>query len=415
MDKDIVVSSEKVSKKYCKSLKRSMIYGTMDIGRNMIGLGSHSDTLRKDEFWAVNDVSFEMKRGEVLGLIGPNGSGKTTLLKLINGIFWPDKGKISVRGRVGALIAVGAGFHPLLTGRENIYINGAILGMSKKEIDKNFDSIVDFADIGDFLDAPVKHYSSGMFVRLGFAVAIHCEPDVLLVDEILAVGDAAFQSKCLAKIADFMNEGVSIILVSHNVDTIRHICKKGLFLLNGKVKELGDSHAVVSDYLKLIYQEEKEKMKEELKSINGELPLPVVKRKGLIQGVHFFGVKNSRVDHLEIGDPLRITIEYEAFETIEAPVFAIHFYSNTILYTSFISNANDLGLTKIKGKGAVSLLLPQVFLPAGMYRVSAVLSQGVEFNHIDWHAESYFIQINNKANCLGLVALPHKWCVDGEL
>jgi len=274
---------------------------------------------------------------------------------------------------------------------------------------------VDFADIGDFLDAPVKHYSSGMFVRLGFAVAIHCEPDILLVDEVLAVGDTSFQSKCFAKIAEIIKKGVSIILVSHNVDTIRHMCNKSLFLLKGKVRELGDSHTVVSDYLKLIYQEEKEKMKDELKSIQGEMPFPEVKRKGAIQDVQFFDKKNSRVDHLEIGDPMRITIEYEALETIEMPVFAIHFYSNRILYTSFISNANDLGLKRIKGKGIVSLLLPEVFLPSGVYTISAVLSQGVEFNHIDWHHESYFIQINNTGNCLGLISLPHKWRIGGEL
>ena len=149
------------------------MFGVTDIGRNLIGLSSHHDKLRKNEFWAVDNISFEVKKGETLGIIGPNGSGKTTMLKMINGIFWPDKGKITVKGKVGALIAVGAGFHPQLSGRENIYINGAILGMSRKEISKKFDDIVDFADIGDFLDTPVKHYSSGMFVRLGFAIAVH--------------------------------------------------------------------------------------------------------------------------------------------------------------------------------------------------------------------------------------------------
>ena len=181
MDNDVVIKVENVSKKYCKSLKHSMLYGMSDIGRNVLGLKSRSERLRDNEFWALDDISFEVKRGETLGLIGPNGSGKTTLLKMLNGIFWPDKGKITIKGKVGALIAVGAGFHPLLTGRENIYINAAILGMSKREIDKKFDAIVDFADIGDFLDSPVKHYSSGMYVRLGFAVAVHCDPDILLV------------------------------------------------------------------------------------------------------------------------------------------------------------------------------------------------------------------------------------------
>lgn len=167
MDKDVVIRLNKVSKKYCRSLKKSMIYGMMDIGKNLCGLSSNSERLRLDEFWAMKDISFEVNKGESLGLVGPNGSGKTTLLKMLNGIFWPDTGKISIKGRMGALISVGAGFHPLLTGKENIYINGAILGMSKLEITRKFDEIVAFADIGDFLNSPVKHYSSGMFVRLG--------------------------------------------------------------------------------------------------------------------------------------------------------------------------------------------------------------------------------------------------------
>ena len=192
MNDGVDIKVDHVSKKYCKSLKRSMSYGIWDIARNTLGLSSRSSRLRKDEFWAVDDVSFEVSRGETVGIIGPNGSGKTTLLKMLNGIFWPDKGKITVKGKVGALIAVGAGFHPALTGRENIYVNAAILGMTKKEVEERFDNILKFADIGDFLDTPVKYYSSGMYVRLGFAVAAHCDPDILLVDEVLAVGDAGF-------------------------------------------------------------------------------------------------------------------------------------------------------------------------------------------------------------------------------
>ena len=221
MDEETVISVEKVSKKYCKSLKKSMYYGAMDIGKNMLGLSSRSERLRKDEFWALNNISFEVKKGETLGIIGPNGSGKTTLLKLLNGIFWPDKGKITIKGRVGALIEVGAGFHPLLTGKENVYINAAILGMAKKEVDEKFDEIIEFADIGDFINTPVKFYSSGMFVRLGFAVAVHCEPNILLVDEVMAVGDKEFQIRCYQKMHQIRKSGTTIILVSHNEYTIR--------------------------------------------------------------------------------------------------------------------------------------------------------------------------------------------------
>ncbi len=220
MDSDIAIRIDHVSKKYCRSLQRTMLYGLGDITRNMFGIRSPSERLRKAEFWAIKDVSFDLKRGRTLGLIGPNGSGKTTLLKMINGIFWPDKGTISIRGRIGALIAVGAGFHPMLTGRENIYVNGAILGMSRDLVRKNFDAIVDFADIGDFLDTPVKHYSSGMFVRLGFAIAVFAEPEIMLVDEVLAVGDTGFQNKCFNRMGELRKQGTTFILVSHNMHTV---------------------------------------------------------------------------------------------------------------------------------------------------------------------------------------------------
>ena len=243
-----VIKAENVSKKYCRSLKHVMLYGVHDIARNTLGLSSQSERLRDGEFWAVDDVSFEVKRGETLGIIGPNGSGKSTMLKLINGIFMPDKGRIEIKGRVGALIEVGAGFHPMLNGRENIYVNGAILGMSKKEIDRKFDEIVDFADIGDFIDAPVKHYSSGMVVRLGFAIAVHCEPDILLVDEVLAVGDLAFALKCYRKMSEFRQNGGTVFLVSHNMQAIRNVCKKAVWLSSGKICEAGDVHSVCESY-----------------------------------------------------------------------------------------------------------------------------------------------------------------------
>src|SRR4030042_894305 len=198
-----------------------MYYGMMDIGRNMFGLASHSERLKNGEFWALDDVSFDVKKGETLGIIGANGSGKTTLLKLLNGIFWPDRGRIAIKGKVGVLIEVGAGFHPLLTGRENIYINSAILGMTKKEVDKKFDVIVEFSDIGEFLDTPVKYYSSGMFVRLGFAIAVHCEPDILLIDEVLAVGDIRFQVKCFGRVQEFKETGKTMILVTHDMGDIQ--------------------------------------------------------------------------------------------------------------------------------------------------------------------------------------------------
>jgi lipopolysaccharide transport system ATP-binding protein len=256
----VAIKVDNVSKKYCKSLKRSMFYGIQDILRNTLGLSSHSNILRKGEFWALHDILLEVKKGETIGIIGPNGAGKTTLLKLLNGIFWPDEGKITINGKVGALIAVGAGFHPLLTGRENIYINAAILGMTKKEVDKKFDDIIEFADIGDFIDSPVKYYSSGMFVRLGFAIAVHCDPEVLLVDEVLAVGDIEFQNKCFNKIGELMSKGMTVILVSHNIFSIRRICNKCLWLDRGKIRKYGDTLSVTDAYQNWILEKEKKVM-----------------------------------------------------------------------------------------------------------------------------------------------------------
>ena len=198
--------------------------------------------------WALKDVSFEVKRGEVVGIIGRNGAGKTTLLKILSRITEPTEGYAEVRGRVGSLLEVGTGFHPELTGRENIYLNGAILGMKKAEIERKFDEIVAFAEIEKFLDTPVKHYSSGMYVRLAFSVAAHLEPEILLVDEVLAVGDAAFQKKCLGKMGDVAKEGRTVLFVSHNMGAITRLCKRSFWLDEGRIVLDGLSNEAVSRY-----------------------------------------------------------------------------------------------------------------------------------------------------------------------
>jgi len=211
-DESTVVSVRNVSKKFCKSLRRSMYYGITELSKNMAGVKPESATLKKDEFWAIKNVSFELKKGEVLGIIGPNGSGKSTLLRLLTGIFPPDKGEIIIQGRVGALIAIGAGFHPHLTGLENIYLNGTILGMRRHEIDSKYKDIVEFSELEDFIKAPVSTYSSGMRVRLGFAIATAVKPDILIIDEILAVGDVGFRTKAMNRIREFTENSVVILL-----------------------------------------------------------------------------------------------------------------------------------------------------------------------------------------------------------
>lgn len=203
---------------------------------------------KTEAFWALKDINFEINPGETVGVIGPNGSGKSTLLKLLAGVAYPTSGKVSVVGRIAPLIELGAGFHFELTGRENIYINGTILGLSKKEIDGRIDEIIDFAELKDFIDTPVKHYSSGMFMRLGFSVAVHVEPDILLVDEILAVGDAHFQEKSMAKMKEFKDKGVTMVIVSHSKDSIQKFCDKGLYISYGEQKFFGNITEAIEKY-----------------------------------------------------------------------------------------------------------------------------------------------------------------------
>jgi len=247
---DTLVKVEGVSKKFCRSLKKSLWYGMQDLCNELIGQRHGGDgKLRPEEFWAVNDVSFELKRGECLGLIGPNGAGKSTLLKMLNGLIKPDKGRIEINGRVGALIELGAGFNPILTGRENIYVNGSVLGFPKKQIDEKFEAIIDFAEIGEFIDTPVQNYSSGMKVRLGFAVIAQMEPDVLIVDEVLAVGDVGFMLKCLNWV-DNIIEQTAVLFVSHNVPMVSRICTDIVHMDHGVTQYCGNDVAEgIANYL----------------------------------------------------------------------------------------------------------------------------------------------------------------------
>jgi lipopolysaccharide transport system ATP-binding protein len=227
-----------------------------NVGRNLVrlpsrilGSGESGRSLGKDTFWALEDISFEVPKGEVLGFVGRNGAGKSTLLKLLSRITFPTRGRIEIHGRVGSLLEVGTGFHPELTGRENIFLNGAVLGMSRSEISKKFDEIVAFSEVERFLDTPVKHYSSGMYVRLAFAVAAHLEPEILVVDEVLAVGDAAFQQKCMGKMGAASREGKTVLIVSHNLPVVTNLCHRAVLLDAGRITAMGQPSDIVREYL----------------------------------------------------------------------------------------------------------------------------------------------------------------------
>ena len=243
-----LISIQGVSKKFCRNLKASYAYGLKDIASEVFGTSRHSEKLRTGEFWAVRDVSLEIRRGESLGLIGTNGSGKTTLLKMIGGLIKPDTGRLEIHGKVAALIALGAGFNPLLTGRENVYINMSIFGLSKQAIDQKFDSVLDFAEIWDAIDAPVRTYSSGMRARLGFSCAIHTDPEILLIDEVLAVGDFTFRTKCYRRLAELRQQGVAFILVSHSSAAILSNCDLAAYLSKGELVAFGESDVVTRKY-----------------------------------------------------------------------------------------------------------------------------------------------------------------------
>ncbi|MET0624930.1 MAG: ABC transporter ATP-binding protein [Pyrinomonadaceae bacterium] len=246
-----VISASHLSKKFSRDLRRSLLYGLGDVARELLGraAGGHSERLRPAEFWALRDVSFEVGRGESLAVIGANGAGKSTLLKVLYGLIKPDAGRIRVAGRVAAMIELGTGFNPVLTGRENVYVNAAVLGLSRREVAGMIDEITDFAGLREFIDAPVQYYSSGMQARLSYAVAARLNPDVLLVDEVLAVGDLAYQRKCFGHMLSYLDSGGSLVFVSHNPYQIQSICRRGVVLEGGRLTFAGTAVEALNYYL----------------------------------------------------------------------------------------------------------------------------------------------------------------------
>jgi len=411
MDDNIAIKVEHVSKKFCRTLRRSMGYGLMDVARNMLGMGSHPDRLRKNEFWAVDDVSFEVNKGEVIGIIGANGSGKTTMLSLLNGIFWPDKGKISIRGRTGALIAMGAGFHPMLSGRENIYIEGAVRGLSRQEIDERFHDIVEFADIGEFIDSPVKYYSSGMMVRLGFAVAIHMEPEVLLIDEVLAVGDMGFRTKCLQKMEELRRRGISIVFVSHNMDMVSRLCSRGLYLKEGRIHFEGGIDQVIERYETETDEAALVALSQRIRSKDFQ---PSIRRRGTgeaeIKEVKFLDGNGVEKDAFEMGEKMTIQIFFVAHKKIEKPVFVIGMLNQERVWCiDARSNVDGYVIDSIEGDGVMELEFPKLLLAKGVYSINvAIRSESIlDFYHVI--KQAYHFQVVSSKFIRSAFDMDQKW------
>jgi len=359
---DILIRCEGVSKKFCKDFKRSLLYGFKDVGLTFSNKGQHHDILRKDEFWAVRNIDFELRRGECLGLIGHNGAGKSTLLKILNGLITPDLGQVVMKGRVGALIELGAGFNPILTGRENIYNNGAVLGFSKAEISKKLDAIIDFSEIQDFIDAPVQNYSSGMKVRLGFAVAAQMQPDILLIDEVLAVGDLGFVIKCLNRMGELIPNAATIF-VSHSMPMVSRVSSHALLMDKGQAKYYGaDTAEAINQYVNLF---------ESPKRINqgsGEIELIHIEIYNPITKAY---VKDSSVV-LQTYDDLKLRFELQILESIiEFELFITIFDGQLREVISADSSVTSETYSNDKTKSRqFELTIPKIILASGKYAIT---------------------------------------------
>lgn len=370
-----------------------------------------------EEFWALKDVSFEVKQGDRVGIIGRNGAGKSTLLKILSRITEPTEGRIKIKGRVASLLEVGTGFHPELTGRENIYLNGAILGMGKQEIRRKFDEIVAFAEVEKFLDTPVKRYSSGMYVRLAFAVAAHLEPEILIVDEVLAVGDAAFQKKCLGKMEDVGKEGRTVLFVSHNMAAIQKLCSRGIVLKQGKVVLDDFPDRCTYEYFKT---SEKPKQKNSFYSVNHEV-LRQQKSKIKIKNIKLFSASHEKDILLQTSDNLNIQINYKADPVLnrENIAFGIKLKNKFGLEILRLSTTPISGyLMKPMGRsGRVKLEIKSLPLTSGNYFLDIEVSrpnieyllQLEEVVEIEIHPKDVYKSGLALDNSRGILVIPHYW------
>ena len=395
---DIVIKAENLGKKYIIGHKTNEKYFVLRdvMVQTAQGMWKKTKDLLKgrpviigdeyEEIWALKNVNFEVKQGEVIGIIGRNGAGKSTLLKILSRITEPTTGRVTIKGRVASLLEVGTGFHPELTGRENIYLNGAILGMSRAEIKKKFDEIVAFAEIEKYLDTPVKRYSSGMYVRLAFAVAAHLEPEILLVDEVLAVGDAAFQKKCLGKMGDVAKEGRTVLFVSHNMGAIENLCKKAFLLDAGRLICQGSSRHIINYYLETVLPS----------AIEG---IPLAERKdrsgnGRIRltSFHIEDIAGNKLVAARSGMDLVFVFGFQC-PNGDNPTnvdigFSISSGNDQILFVLYSSYTGQVFET-VPSSGVFRCYVPKLPLSPGLYRVGARVTVGREEADFPWNGVGY--------------------------
>ncbi|MDT4331810.1 polysaccharide ABC transporter ATP-binding protein [Methylomonas sp. MED-D] len=409
LGKKYIIKHQQQSRYHYNSLGESLSRRFRNLTKNLLHpLQSDTNFENTEEFWALKDINFEIEHGDRVGIIGRNGAGKSTLLKILGRITHPSTGRITINGRVSSLLEVGTGFHPELTGRENIFLNGAILGMRKHEIQRKFDEIVDFAEVEKFLDTPVKHYSSGMYVRLAFAVAAHLEPNTLIVDEVLAVGDLQFQKKCMGKMSAIGKEGKTVLFVSHNMAAISALCSKAMLLGNGSNLAMGDVSKVTLEYLK------------EGNTIKVLLPL---QKDELI--IHEFYVQQTgvRVDHIDGGQSFNVNVNFELLKTVSAFRLGIYFKLPTgdVVFRSFLADWEptyeyiELGRYSVTLKVPPNLIFPgtyQVLLHASKYGVKDYLNKSHIIKEINVLQPNNFNQTHINETFNSHILMPEKWLVE---
>lgn len=378
------------------------------LGKSYRMMGSEPPTLllslthwrrKRKILWALNDVSFAVKTGETVGIIGPNGSGKSSCLSLIAGTTSPTTGVVRTRGRISSLLELGAGFHSELTGRENIFLNGSILGISRRAIKERFDRIVDFAGVGEFLDMPVKFYSSGMYVRLGFAIAVETDPDILLVDEVLAVGDIAFQTKCFSRIREFQRMGKTILMVSHGLQTVEEFCDRVFLLHHGRLVAQGDPAEVIFAYLKSYMGEG-----------GGIRAVEYGIRDAEIEQVRFLDSEGRESGTFETGKLMTVEIRYNARRRIEQPVFGFSVKTGNGMFV-FGSNSQlaEYRIPAIEGKGSIKLFIEPLSLMQGNFFLSLSIHS---WDHsIQYHRREdwYPFVVKNPSGTQGIFYLNSRW------